>query len=120
MSNKVFNIGLIGAGCIAHTHAETFKILPDVNIVAVAEILKERRENFAKQYGIATVVDDYKKLLEMDEIDAVVLCLPNYLHAPVAIAAMRAGKHVLTEKPMAIDKENAEQMVKVQIGRAHV
>jgi predicted dehydrogenase len=114
MSNDIFRVGLVGAGCIAHTHAETFGMIPDAEVAAVAEIIDSRREDFAQKYNIKTAVKDYRKLFEMKELDAVVLCLPNYLHAPVAVEALKAGKHVLSEKPMGMNGEHAAEMVKTQ------
>src|SRR5699024_12346984 len=54
---------------------------------------------------------DYEKVLQEEEIDAISVCLPNYLHAPLSIAALQAGKHVLCEKPMATSSEEAEEMI---------
>jgi predicted dehydrogenase len=71
------------------------------------------------EYGIPVATTDYHELLNMPEIDAVIVALPNYLHAPVAIDALDAGKHVLVEKPMAIDAEAAQAMLSArdQAGR---
>ncbi len=111
---NTFKVAILGAGSIAHSHAKCFQSLPDVEVLAVAEINEERRSQFAERYGIEKSAADYRELLKMDELDAVVICLPNYLHAPAAIEAMRAGKHVLTEKPMAANGAAAAEMVKVQ------
>lgn len=111
--NQPFTVAVVGTGSSAHNHVQGFQSA-GVEVVGVAGINAERREAFAKQYGIPVQVGDYRKLLEMEEVDAVALCLPNYLHAPIAIEAMRAGKHVLTEKPMAIDGDSAAEMVRVQ------
>lgn len=114
MKKGSFTIGLAGAGSIAHTHAWVFKSLPDVEVLAVAEPVEDRRKAFAEKYEIEKAVDDYSKLMEMDELDAIVVCLPNSLHAPAAVDAMKAGKHVLVEKPMALDAESALKMVEAQ------
>lgn len=66
----------------------------------------------AKKYHV-TPYTNYKDLLSNEEIDAVSVCTPNYLHAPISIAALKAGKHVLCEKPMATTKEEAEEMIEV-------
>ncbi|MGI6150047.1 MAG: Gfo/Idh/MocA family protein [Limnochordia bacterium] len=111
--NKPFKVALIGTGGVAHAHVSAFR-KAGVEVAAVAGINAPKRDAFARQYGIPVQVSDYRELFQMDEIDAIVICLPNFLHAEVAIAAMRAGKHVLTEKPMAIDSAAAAEMVRVQ------
>jgi predicted dehydrogenase len=110
---KPFKVAVLGTGNSAHDHVNGF-LKAGVEVVAVHGSNPERRDSFAKQYGIPIQVSDYRELLHMAEIDAVAICLPNYLHAPIAIDAMRAGKHVLTEKPMALDGASAAEMVRVQ------
>jgi predicted dehydrogenase len=111
--NRHFRVALVGTGSIAHEHVAGFQ-KAGVEVVAVAGVKEWKRDAFAKKYGIPIQVKDYRELLPRDDIDAIVVCTPNYLHAPVAIDAMRAGKHVLTEKPMALDGAAAEEMVRVQ------
>ncbi|HEX7064005.1 MAG TPA: Gfo/Idh/MocA family oxidoreductase [Bacillales bacterium] len=108
---KPLNIGVIGCGSIAtHRHLPEYADQNDVNIVAVCDIVEERADERAKTYG-AKAYYDYKELLKNSEVDAVSVCLPNYLHAPVSIDALNAGKHVLCEKPMATSKKEAEAMI---------
>lgn len=114
MSERKFNVAIIGAGSISRMHAEGFGAVPEAQIVAVAEPRQERREAFVQRYGVPLAVADYKQLLGNPEIDAFVLCVPNYLHSIIAVEAMQAGKHVLTEKPMAADLKGAQEMVRVQ------
>ncbi|HEU5140080.1 MAG TPA: Gfo/Idh/MocA family oxidoreductase [Bacillales bacterium] len=109
---KPLNIGVIGCGSIAtHRHLPEYAQESNVNIVAVCDIVEERANERAETYG-AKAYYDHKELLKNDEVDAVSVCLPNYLHAPVSIDALNAGKHVLCEKPMATSKEEAEDMIK--------
>ncbi len=108
-----FKVGIIGTGGIAHAHAQAF-MAAGVDIVGAAEILEDRRRAFADRYDIPYHTSDYRELLRRENIDAVALCLPNALHSTVAVAAMEAGKHVLTEKPMAINAAEAERMVSAQ------
>jgi predicted dehydrogenase len=120
-------IGIIGFGGIAQAaHAPGYRKVPqDCEIVAVADIDPEKlREAQSDRWNIANAFEDYHKLLEMPEIDAVSICTPNYVHMQPALDAFAAGKHVLCEKPMAINAEQAKQMVaaakatnrKLQIG----
>lgn len=104
-------IAVIGCGSIAkHRHLPEYAANPHVEIAAVCDIVKERAEEFAHKYG-AKVFTKFEELLTDADIDAVSVCTPNYLHAPISIAALKAGKHVLCEKPMATSKEEALAMI---------
>lgn len=104
-------IGIIGCGSIAkHRHIPEYANNKDVEIVAVCDIVKERVDAMATQYNAKAYIN-YEELLSDATIDAVSVCTPNYLHAPVSIAALNAGKHVLCEKPMATSRQEAEQMI---------
>ncbi|MCU9615108.1 Gfo/Idh/MocA family oxidoreductase [Caldibacillus lycopersici] len=108
---STLKVGVIGCGSIArYRHLPEYHANKNVEIVAVCDIVPERAEEMAKQYG-ATAYTDYQELVNLENLDAVSVCLPNYLHAPVSIAALNAGKHVLCEKPMATSKEEAEAMI---------
>lgn len=108
-------VAVIGCGSIAqHRHLIEYHNNPEVEIVAVCDILETRAEETAGMYKTKAYTS-YEKLLEKKEIDAVSVCLPNYLHAPVSIAALNAGNHVLCEKPMATSREQAEQMIQAAI-----
>jgi len=76
------------------------------------DIDSERARKVAQEYSIPKYFTDYSKLLKLD-IDAVSVCTPNFLHSEMTVAALRAGKHVLCEKPMAVNAREAEEMVKV-------
>jgi UDP-N-acetylglucosamine 3-dehydrogenase len=104
-------IGVIGAGSIAqHRHLPEYAANQQVEIVAVCDINFERAAEVGEKYG-AKAYTDYKELLKSGEVDAVSVCTPNYLHAPISIAALEAGLHVLCEKPMATSKEEAKNMI---------
>ncbi|GIO23842.1 Gfo/Idh/MocA family protein [Oceanobacillus sp. J11TS1] len=105
------NIAVIGCGSIAkHRHLPEYAQNEQVNIAAVCDIVPERAEAAADKYH-AKAYTDYKTLLKEENIDAVSVCLPNYLHAPVSIDALNAGVHVLCEKPMATSAEEADSMI---------
>lgn len=104
-------VGVIGCGTISkYRHLPEYDANSKVEIVAVCDLVEERAQAYAEQYG-AKAFTDYQELLNIEEIDAVSVCLPNYLHAPVSIDALNAGKHVLCEKPMATSRVEAEQMI---------
>src|SRR5699024_7899708 len=104
-------VGVIGCGSIArHRHLLEYHANEGVEISAGCVILIERDERRTSIYH-AREYKDYEKVLEEEEIDGISVCLPNYLHAPVSIAALQAGKHVLCEKPMATSSEEAEEMI---------
>jgi predicted dehydrogenase len=105
-------VGIIGAGMIAHrAHAEAFQAVPGAEVVAVADVDEPRAREFAEKYGIPRVFTDYEEMLERAGVDAVSVPLPVFLHAPATIAALKAGKHVLCEKPMARSSAEAQAMV---------
>ncbi|WP_025026398.1 Gfo/Idh/MocA family protein [Caldalkalibacillus mannanilyticus] len=104
-------VGVIGCGSIAkHRHLPEYANHQEVEIIAVCDIVEERARFFAEEYK-AKFYTKYQELLANPEIDAVSVCTPNYLHAPVSIAALEAGKHVLCEKPMATSRKDAEEMI---------
>jgi len=104
-------VGVIGCGSIAqHRHLPEYQWNEQVELVAVCDINEERANQVAEKYQVKAYTD-FNKLLENKEIEAVSVCTPNYLHAPISIAALNAGKHVLCEKPMATSEEEAEQMI---------
>ncbi|WP_273853307.1 Gfo/Idh/MocA family protein [Guptibacillus spartinae] len=104
-------IGVIGCGSIAkHRHLPEYAANTQIKIVAVCDIVKTRADETAALYG-AKAYESYEELLQNSEVDAVSVCTPNYLHAPISIAALKAGKHVLCEKPMATSRADAEEMI---------
>ncbi len=108
---SILKIGVIGCGSIAqHRHLPEYSWNKNVEIVAVCDINEERALEIGKKYD-AKAYTDYTELLADEEIDAVSVCTPNYLHAPISVAALNAGKHVLCEKPMATSSEEADQMI---------
>lgn len=108
---KKIRVGIIGCGSIAkHRHLPEYARNEQVEIVAVCDIVENRVNEFATQYE-AKAYTNYEELLADPNVDAVSVCTPNYLHAPVSIAALNAGKHVLCEKPMATSRVEAEKMI---------
>lgn len=109
---KTVNIGIIGAGGIAtNAHLPAYQNCPNANIVAVADINEAALEKAKNNFNIPNAFTDYRDLLKMDEVDAVSVCTPNYMHMDPAIAALRAGKHALVEKPLAMNAGQAQKIV---------
>ena len=104
-------IGVIGCGSIAqHRHLPEYKMNEQVELVAVCDINTERANSVAQQYGVKAYTN-YEELLASGTVEAVSVCTPNYLHAPISVAALNSGVHVLCEKPMATSKEEAKAMI---------
>ncbi|MEK3882866.1 Gfo/Idh/MocA family oxidoreductase [Paenibacillus sp. PL2-23] len=110
MSKKV-RVAVIGCGSISkYRHIPEYAAHPDVELVAFVDPVIERAQHFADQYG-AKAFADYEAMLAEMKPDAVSVCTPNALHAPMSIAAAKAGAHVLVEKPMAVTDAEAEAMI---------
>jgi predicted dehydrogenase len=110
---KKLRIGIIGAGKIAERlHLPGYKDTPLAGVVAICDIKKKKADRLAKMFNIPNVYADYKKMIKEGGVDAVSVCTPNYLHAPMAIFAANNGKHVLVEKPMSISVAAMKSMVK--------
>lgn len=107
---RTHRVGVIGLGGNGWGHAESYR-KQGCELVAVADVREERLAEAREKLRPAKVFSDYRQLLALPEIEAVTISLPNYLHAPVAIDALRAGKHVLIEKPMAMNAAEAEEMI---------
>ena len=105
-------IGLIGRGSIAGAHEAAYARIPEAEIVAVCDIRAERLEGLAEGVRTYRDIDEMLKA-EAGRLDYVDICLPTYLHADVACRAMRAGYHVLSEKPMARTLTECEEMCRV-------
>jgi UDP-N-acetylglucosamine 3-dehydrogenase len=113
---KKIKIGVIGCGSIAqHRHLPEYANNEYVEIAAVCDIVEDRVKKVAEQYG-AQAYKQYQDLIANTDVDAVSICTPNYLHAPITVAALKAGKHVLCEKPMATSSEEAQEMIQAAEG----
>lgn len=107
-------VGIIGCGGIANQkHLPSLAKVEGVEIIGFCDVLSERAEKAAKEYGIenASIYTDYKELLEDQSIDAVHVCTPNISHSFITVDALESGKHVMCEKPMAINSEEAKKML---------
>ncbi len=104
-------VGLIGSQFVSTIHAESLRAVPEAELFAVASPTKEHARSFARKYDLRRCFTDYRKMLEMDEIEMVVLGLPNDLHHQATLDAAAAGKHVVCEKPLALNLRQADEMI---------
>jgi len=104
---------VIGAGFMGRTHVEALRRLGFVDVVAVAAISDEEAKKFAASAGIDWATADVDAILADKSIDGVHICTPNALHCPIAMKALRAGKHVLSEKPLAMSTAEAKKMLEL-------
>jgi predicted dehydrogenase len=104
-------VGLIGTGFVADIHAAAARMVPDVELVAVASPTPGKAAHFARERGIPKAFEDYRELLKLKDLDLVTLALPNDLHAQAAVDAAAAGKHVVCEKPLCRNLEEADRMI---------
>jgi predicted dehydrogenase len=101
MAIEKVKVGVIGVGQIGKRHVAGYAAMPNVEIVAIADLNEAEAKRVAAEYGVAQSFANFRDLLALPEIQAVDVCLHNNFHAPVSIAAMQAGKDVFCEKPMA-------------------
>jgi predicted dehydrogenase len=104
-------VGIIGSGFVAEIHAEAFRRVPAARVVGVASPTKGKAQALAGRHGIPQAFTDYRRLLELDDVHVVTLCLPNDLHCEAAVAAAQAGKHVICEKPLCVSLAEADRMI---------
>lgn len=111
---SVLRVGLIGCGWFAQAvHLPILRCLPEVDLIAVAESDPHRRQEVSRAVLSASVYADYRDMLKLSDLDAVIVTVPTALHAEVAIAAMQSGKHVYLEKPIAASMYEAEKIMDV-------
>ena len=111
VSGDKVRVGVIGLG-MGRAHLAGYKACPECEIVALCDLDEERLNARGDEFGVARRFASYEEMLAMDDLDAVSVALPNFLHDVVTRAAFAAGKHVLCEKPMAMTVAGAESMVR--------
>jgi len=116
---KPLNIGMIGYGFMGKTHSDAYVQASHLFDLPYQPVLKAvcardeaKAKAFAATWGYESVETDWKKLIKRDDIDVIDICTPNNLHAEIAIAAAKAGKAILCEKPLAMNAKEGEKMVK--------
>ncbi len=121
------NIGILGTGGIARSHARGVAATPQAQIVAAADVNEAAVRAYADEHGVPRIHTDYRAVLDDPAVDAVIICLPHALHAEAAIAAARAGKHVLCEKPLGVSVAECDAVsaacrdgnVNLMVGHTH-
>lgn len=108
---KPLRVGVIGLGFAGETHLKSYLQLPNIEAVALAGLEEDKLAQLGATYKVPHLYRDYEDLLARDDLDIISVCTPNYLHAPIAIAALEAGRHVLCEKPLARSGSEAAAIV---------
>lgn len=109
---KQINVGIIGSQFAAGLHAESYKRFPVVKMQAVAAL--DNLQEFSTKYGIPNTYEDYEEMFKKEDIDLLSVCVPNFLHKKIVIAAAEAGiKNIVCEKPIATSIEDAQEMIDV-------
>lgn len=111
-------IGIVGCGGIAEIHAKCLKMLTEHELIAYADNKLPKAEAFAKQYG-GNAYQSLEEMLEKEELDAIHICTPHYLHTPMAIYGLQHGVHVFMEKPPVISSEQWEELKNVAANSEH-
>ena len=104
-------VGIVGSKFAAGFHADSYKRNDKVEVAAVAAL--DGLEEFSKAWNVKDTYEDYNKMFERNDIDLISVCVPNFLHYEVVLAAAKAKKHIVCEKPMATTVAHAEEMIKV-------
>ena len=110
---KKIKAGVIGLGFIGPVHVEAIRRTGNADVVAIAEMNEIKAKEFAAEWGIETIYSNYQDLLKDDTIDVVHICTPNHLHYQITKEALKAGKHVVCEKPLAMDEKEGSELVEL-------
>jgi predicted dehydrogenase len=111
MRGKKLKVGVIGVGGIAGSHMPGWEASEHAEVVAGADINEKALKSWGQQFGVKRLLTDPAELLADPDIDIVDICTPNNYHAPLSIAALQAGKHVLCEKPLAARPDEIRKMI---------
>ncbi len=115
MNRKLYNIGVVGAGMIARQHLDHIRNTGRANVTWIAALRPGNLEEVRAEFGIKNKTHDYRDMLNDPKVDAILITTPPHLHKEMFIETLRAGKHVLLEKPMAIRPEDLNEMLDVQV-----
>jgi len=111
--NRKIRLGVIGAGSFGYYHLDAISKVHTAETVALCDKDFKKAQELGEKFGITDLYEDYNELLKREDIDAVTLPLPDQVHKEITIAALKAGKHVLCEKPMSLDLNECKEMIKV-------
>ncbi len=110
---RTLKAAVIGTGFMGRTHVEALRRVPGIEIVGIADEYEESARTLAEQFGISHATSDWRSLLESDNVDVVHNCTPNNLHYEINKAVMQAGKHIVSEKPLTMNSEESEELVRI-------
>ena len=108
----MIKLAIVGTGGMANAHAAAFKNIKDVEIVAVCDVIEERVLNFAKEYNIDKTFTSFDEMLDKCELDAISNVTPDSFHKEIALKSLNKNKHIFSEKPLAENYPDAEEMYK--------
>src|SRR5262249_54281425 len=108
---KKIKVGIIGSQFVSHIHTLSLKRCPEAEVFAAASPTPGNARKFAAKNGIPHHFTDYKKILAMQEVDMVVVGVPNDVHCQITVAAAAAGKHIVMEKPLCLNLAEADRMI---------
>ena len=110
-------MAIIGCGVICPEHIKAYRLLPNVQVHSVCDLVEEKARAMAEQFQIPHFTNSSEQVFASPEIDAVSICTDHFSHCQLAIAALKAGKHVICEKPLSSSKENMDAMI--EEGKKH-
>ena len=115
-TSKKLKVGIIGTGWIAESHIQSYKNMPDVEIVAAADLIPGKAEAFMKKFGVEGVrfYPSHKEMIDSEELDAVSVCTYNTAHCAPTVYALEHGINVLLEKPFSVTTEEAVEMMRAE------
>ncbi|MCY4412791.1 MAG: Gfo/Idh/MocA family oxidoreductase, partial [Caldilineaceae bacterium] len=108
---SILKVGLVGVGGISRTHMPGWAASEEAEVVAGSDISNEALEQWGALHNVKRLTTNADELFSDPDIDIIDLCVPNMYHAPLAIAALEAGKHVICEKPLAPTPEDIKEMI---------
>jgi predicted dehydrogenase len=111
MANAKFRVCIVGTGARGNAHAKAWATSGEAEVVAVVDVLEDRAQELAAAYGAPHVFTDYREAVQRDDIDVVSICTPAFYHEEVTIFAAEHGKHMLSEKPIAMRLDQADRMI---------
>jgi predicted dehydrogenase len=108
---KTIRVGIIGNGVIGPTHAEGFRRIPGVELAWACDLVEDKARRLAEKYAIGQITTDYREVIADPKVTCVAVCTDHASHAPITVAALKAGKHVLCEKALAATAKGMTAML---------
>jgi len=107
---KKLGFGIVGCGVVSSWHADAIRAIKEAELVAVSDVVEERARKMGEKYSIDWYTD-YHELIKREDIDVINICVPSGLRAEVSIPAAEAGKHIISEKPLEVTLDKADQII---------